>query len=307
MDRFNTDNISPGYTVSVEEFTKKCKLKIAYNVKNSLRFSSVIVNRPGLMLAGYKNDFAERRIQIMGKTELGFLQENDTYLDLFFQRGFPCVILSRGYKPTENLLNAAKKYGHSIFLSNQGTLKLIEDISDYLNDLMAPTKSVHAVLMDIYGTGVLLLGKSSIGKSETALELIYRGHRLVADDSVILKRIGETIYGLSPDIIKHFMEIRGVGIIDVKAIYGAGSIIDRKKVELIIELEKWDENKEYERVGKIQKYEHVFGLKIPKLLIPVDAGRNLAVVIEVATRHFRLKQGGYNPCSIVHKRMEEEK
>lgn len=307
MDTLNMDNINPGFTVKVEDFCKSCNLEIAYNEKNELKFCSVIVNRPGLMLAGYKNDFAERRVQIMGKTEIGFLNQDDAYVDMFFQMNFPCVIVSRGLKPTESMLKSAKKHGHSIFLSEKETLNLIEDISAYLNDIMAPTKSVHGVLMDIYGTGVLITGKSSIGKSETALELIYRGHRLVADDSVILKRINDNIYGTSPEIIKHFMEIRGVGIIDIKAIYGEGSIIDRKKVGLIIELEKWDENKEYERVGKVQKYQQIFGVKIPKLLIPVDAGRNLAVVIEVATRDFRLKQGGHNPYRIVQKRMEEDK
>ena len=201
----------------------------------------------------------------------------------------------------------AEKYQKTIFLSHKDTLVLIEEITNYLNDLMSPTEAVHGVLMDIYGTGVLLLGKSSIGKSETALELVYRGHRLVADDSVILRRINDRVYGSSPEIIKNLMEIRGVGIIDIKAIYGAGSVIDRKRVELIIELEKWDENKEYERVGKVAKYQTILGIEIPKLVIPVDAGRNLAVVIEVASRDFRLKQSGYSPYSVVHSRMQEDK
>ncbi len=306
MDTLDIDNLHPGLTVVVKDFCKKCNLKIAHNRKQELEIHSVVVNRPGLMLAGYKNDFAERRIQIMGKTEIGFLQENDTNVEMFFQKNFPCVIISRGFKPTENMLRAAKEYGQTILISDEETLSLIERVSVYLSDLIALTKSVHGVLLDIFGTGVLLLGKSSIGKSEAALELIYRGHRLVSDDAVILKRVADRIYGTSPRIIKHFMEIRGVGIIDIKAIYGEGSIIERKRVELIIELESWDEDKEYERVGKEQKGELIFGVEIPKLIIPVNAGRNVATVVEVAVRDFRLKQAGHIPYAIVQKRMEEE-
>ncbi len=307
MDTLDLDKLHPGLTVVVKDFCRKCNLKIAYNQEKELVIHSVVVNRPGLMLAGYKNDFAERRVQIMGKTEIGFLQENDTYVDMFFQKNFPCVIVSRKFKPTEAMLRSAKEYGRTILLSDDETLTAIEKVSTYLHEKIALSKSVHGVLMDIYGTGVLLLGKSSIGKSETALELIYRGHRLVADDAVILRRVDDVIYGVSPSIIKHFMEIRGVGIIDIKAIYGEGSIIDRKRVDLIIELEKWDEIKEYERVGKVHKSEQIFGVEIPKLLIPVNIGRNIATVIEVAVRDFRLKQSGHNPFAIVQKRMEQDK
>lgn len=306
MDALDIDNINPGIKVVLKDFCKKCNLKIAYNRKQELEVHSVVVNRPGLMLAGYKNDFAERRVQIMGKTEMGFLQENDTYVEMFFQKNFPCVIISKGFKPTESMLRSAKEYEQTILLSDEETLSLIERVSDYLNDLIALTKSVHGVLLDIFGTGVLLLGESSIGKSEAALELIYRGHRLVSDDAVILKRVKDKVYGTSPTIIKHFMEIRGVGIIDIKAIYGEGSIIDQKRVELIIKLENWDKEKEYERVGREQIGEQIFGIEIPKLVIPVNAGRNVATVIEVAVRDFRLKQSGHIPYAIVQKRMEEE-
>ncbi|HHT83701.1 MAG: HPr(Ser) kinase/phosphatase [Christensenellales bacterium] len=304
---FNSDNIYPGVKVTPEEFAQKCDLKIFFNAGKEIELHSMIVNRPGLMLAGYKNDFAEKRVQLMGKTEIGFLQDNDKYIEAFFAKNIPCVVLSRGFLPSPKMKEMAEKYQKTIFLSHKDTLVLIEEITNYLNDLMSPTEAVHGVLMDIYGTGVLLLGKSSIGKSETALELVYRGHRLVADDSVILRRINDRVYGSSPEIIKNLMEIRGVGIIDIKAIYGAGSVIDRKRVELIIELEKWDENKEYERVGKVAKYQTILGIEIPKLVIPVDAGRNLAVVIEVASRDFRLKQSGYSPYSVVHSRMQEDK
>ncbi|MDD4316739.1 MAG: HPr(Ser) kinase/phosphatase [Clostridia bacterium] len=294
-------------TLTEEEFANCCALKIFYNAMSGVRLSSLTVNRPGLMLAGYKKDFAERRVQVMGRPEIGFLQQNTEYLDSFFQCDIPCVVISRGIKPTEEIIEAAKKYKKSVFVSSKKTSQVTEDISNCLIDLLGPTETAHGVLLDIYGTGVLLTGKSSIGKSETALELVYRGHRLVADDSVILKRINDTVVGTSPKIIKHFMEIRGVGIIDIKAIYGEGSIIDNKAVGLVIELEKWDDEKSYERVGNVQKYTHILGVKIPKLLIPVNAGRNVAVVVEVATRDYRLKISGHRASQIVNKRMEEDK
>lgn len=289
-----------------ERFAKELCLKIINSTKKDIKLTTVTVNRPGVMLAGYKNDFAEKRVQVLGRTEMGFLQSNNNFIDSFFECNIPCVIITSDLEPTKEIVQAAKKYGRSLFSSTQNTPQLIEDVEIYLNELMAPNQTLHGVLMDIYGTGVLLSGKSSIGKSETALELIYRGHRLVADDSVILKRINDTIYGTSPEIIKHFMEIRGVGIIDVKAIYGEGSVIDIKKVDLIVNLEKWDNKKVYERVGIARNYETLLGLKIPILLIPVVAGRNLAVVIEVATRDFRLKQSGHNAAEIVQKRMEKD-
>ncbi len=290
-----------------EEFAACCGLKIFYNAKSGVRLSSLTVNRPGLMLAGYQRDFAERRVQVMGRPEIGFLEQNTTYLDSFFQCDIPCVVITRGIKPTAEILEAAQKYKKSIFVTNKKASLVTEDISNCLNNLLGLTETAHGVLIDVYGTGVLLTGKSSIGKSETALELVYRGHRLVADDSVVLKRINDVIVGTSPKIIKHFMEIRGVGIIDIKAIYGEGSIIDKKIVELVIELEQWDEEKSYERVGEKQKYTHILGVKIPKLLIPVNAGRNLAVVVEVATRDFRLKKSGHKAAHIIHKRMECDK
>ncbi len=293
-------------TMTEEEFAACCNLKVFYNAKSGIRLSSMTINRPGLMLAGYKKDFAEKRVQVMGRPEIGFLEQNGSFLDGFFQCEIPCVVISRGIKPSETILDAAKKYKKSIFVSNKKTSIVTEDISNCLNDLLGLSETVHGVLLDVYGTGVLLLGKSSIGKSETALELVYRGHRLVADDSVILKRINDTIIGTSPKIIKNFMEIRGVGIIDIKAIYGEGSIIDKKSVELIIELEQWDDDKNYERVGDRQKYTHVLGVKIPKLLIPVNAGRNVAVVVEVATRDYRLKKAGHRASQIVQERMEED-
>lgn len=293
--------------ISEEQFAKELCLEVVYNPKKGIIFTTVNVNRPGVMLAGYKTDFAEKRVQVLGRTEMGFLESNNFFIDSFFECEIPCVIITAGIEPTKEILQAAKKYERSIFTSTKNTPQLIEDVAMYLNDRMAPSQAMHGVLMDVYGTGVLLEGESSIGKSETALELIYRGHRLVADDSVILKRINDHIYGTSPEIIQHFMEIRGVGIIDVKAIYGEGSVIDKKRVEIIIKLEKWDNQKVYERIGNVQKYELIMGVKIPILLIPVDAGRNLAVVIEVATRDYRLKQAGHKPYEIVQKRMDKDK
>ena len=292
--------------VSEEKFCADCNLEIHYNSHKGIKLVSTNVNKPGLMLAGYNKDFAEERLQVMGRTELGFIESNDKYLDNFFSKEIPCIIIARGSVPPEKIMKVAKKYNRSVFVSKLKTTKLVEELSLYLNDILAPSESIHGVLLDIFGSGVLLQGKSSIGKSETALELVYRGHRLVADDSVNIKRTNDVIYGTSPKIIKHFMEIRGVGIFDIKVIYGEGSVIDRKRVELVIELENWDDEKVYERVGETQRYTEILGVKVPKLLIPVVAGRNLAVVIEVATRDFRLKQAGYNTAKVVQERMEKD-
>ena len=174
------------------------------------------------------------------------------------------------------------------------TTAVMNDLFFYLNEKLAPQTSMHGVLMDISGVGILLTGHSGIGKSETAMELIKRGHRLVADDSVIVKRVAGDLIGSSPEMIRYFMELRGIGIINIKNMYGSGSVLDRKEIELVVELENWDEEKVYDRLGDGSQYETILGVKVPKHTIPVKPGRNLSIIIEVAARNFRLKSMGYD-------------
>ena len=300
------------YTISEKDFLEMVNLEIFYSADASLNLSTICVNRPGLMFSGYDDYFAESRIQVVGKAEMSYLKmlslDRLRYiLDRFFSKNIPCLIMTRGIEPLPIMLELAKKYNRPIYSSKIITSKLISNLIYVLMKLLAPSTQKHGVLLDVFGTGVLLCGSSGIGKSETALELIHRGHRLVSDDVVDLKNVNDTILGTSPDVIKHFMEIRGVGIIDIRAIYGVGSIISEKKVDLLIQLEKWDEDKTYERVGLTLQEEDILGLKVPKLIVPVMPGRNLAIVIEVAARDFRLKKDGYNSASVLDQRLGEPK
>lgn len=197
----------------------------------------------------------------------------------------------------------AKKYKRPVFLSDEVTSTLDNELVMYLNDLLAPTTTSHGVLLDVYGVGVLITGKSGIGKSETALELIKRGHRLVADDAVIVKNIKNTILGSAPASIRYFMEIRGIGIIDIRNMYGVGSVAKEQEIELVIELELWDEQKNYERLGLGQLYYEILGKKIPSILLPVRPGRNLAIVVESAAMNHRLKERGFNAAEELNNRI----
>ena len=192
------------------------------------------------------------------------------------------------------MLEIASKYDIPIFKSNKLTSQLVNDLVTYLNRKLAPFTTIHGVLLEVSGIGVLITGHSGMGKSETAMELIHRGHRLIADDNVIAKRIQDEIIGTSPDNIMHFMEIRGVGIIDVRSMFGVGSVLREKSIDLVIELQAWEKDIEYDRLGIVSQFEDILGLEIPKLTMPVMPGRNLAIVVEVAARNERLKKLGFN-------------
>ena len=210
------------------------------------------------------------------------------------QGEIPCIILSRDLPVLPELAEEARKVKCPIFRSPKPTTDLMSDLYIHLNRVLAPTTRNHGVLMEVFGVGVLLTGKSGVGKSETAMELIKRGHRLIADDSVLIREITNELYGSAPDMIRYFMELRGIGIINVKSMYGSGSVLDEKKIDMEIEMERWQEGKEYDRVGDEGSTEEILGVKIPKIVIPVSPGRNLAIIIEVAARNFRLKSMGYD-------------
>src|SRR5690554_6767150 len=217
------------------------------------------------------------------------------HLDEFFSADLPCVIVTRGMEIPKYIVDCAVKYNCPLLRSHKATTILMNKLVNYLDSELAPRITRHGVLLDVYGEGVLLMGESGIGKSETALELIKRGHRLVADDAVEIKKVAENrLIGDSPELIRHYMEIRGIGIIDIKAMYGVGAVINNKAIDMVVYLEFWDNNKEYDRLGLTEEYMEILGVKLPKVILLVRPGRNLAIIVEVAVRNWRLKNLGYN-------------
>lgn len=252
------------------------------------------LNRPGLQMAGFFEYFAVNRIQLFGMVEMTYLQNLDPELkkerlDKYFASGVPCVLIGRNLTPPPEMMDAAKKYHAPILMSGLTTTKLSHKTTVYLDRVLAPSIARHAGLMDVYGVGILLMGDSGVGKSETALELVKRGHRLVADDVVeIIKLSDNQLVGQSPEVIRHMMEIRGLGIIDVRTLYGIGAVLVEKSIELAVNLELGDVPN-IDRLGLYDDYITLLGVKIPTITIPVRPGRNLAIIIEVAAMNFRLK------------------
>ncbi len=288
-------------SVMLDKFASDLNLEIVYTGRGVVTLASMSVERPGLQLAGdFFNYFDSRRIIVIGLAEYEYLRtfssdiRKEKLAKLFEYGELPCVILSRDLPALPELVETAKCFSCPLFRSTKMTTDLMSDLYIYLNRLLAPSVSEHGVLMEVFGVGILLTGKSGVGKSETAMELIKRGHRLIADDSVIIKEIANELYGTAPDIIRYFMELRGIGIINVKSMYGSGSVLDEKNIQLIIQLENWQQGKEYDRIGDEMSTASYFGIKVPKLTIPVSPGRNLAIIIEVAARNFRLKSMGYD-------------
>ncbi len=288
-------------SVMLDKFAYDLKLEIVYTGRGVVTLSSMSVERPGLQLAGgFFDYFDSRRVIMLGLSEYEYLrtftpEERKAKISSLLEHGeLPCIILSRDLPALPELVETAKQFSCPIFRSPKITTDLMSDLYIYLNRLLAPSVTEHGVLMEVFGVGILLTGKSGVGKSETAMELIKRGHRLIADDNVIIKEIANELYGTAPEIIRYFMELRGIGIINVKSMYGSGSVLDEKKIQLIIQLENWQQGKDYDRIGDETSTASYFGINVPKLTIPVSPGRNLAIIIEVAARNFRLKSMGYD-------------
>lgn len=289
----------------VEEFYLEQKEKMSLELvtgQEGLRSKITVpdINRPGLALAGYFDYFAYERIQVLGRTELSFLQgiEREHVRTIFrklLEWDVCCFIITQGLEPPEELLLAVQGRPVSVFKSTLPTTKLIAELTIYLEDKLAPETSMHGTLVDVFGVGVLILGKSGIGKSECALDLVERGHRLVADDLVDIKRTAERILmGSGPELIRHHMEIRGLGIINIKNLFGIGAIRDRKRIELVATIEEWDDKKEYDRLGLDELTYSILEVELPRIIIPVRPGRNLSIIIEVAAMNQRLKKSGHH-------------
>lgn len=287
--------------VSVTDLVKDLDLDVVYQPEGKEFFvTSQDVNRTGLALAGYFEYFSYDRIQIIGMGEYAYFKNIDKekrkqILDKLFSYEIPCLIVTRGLEIDEDIIEAAKKHEKMIISSDRNTTRFINVISNYLDKKLASRVTVHGVLVDVYGIGVLIKGESSIGKSETALELIQRGHRLVADDAVeIIKLDDNRLIGQAPELLKYYMEIRGIGIIDVRSLYGVGAIKNDKQIELVIQLEDWNQTKYYDRLGLDKEYEEILDLEVEKLVVPVKPGRNTAMIVEVAAMNFRQKVMGYD-------------
>ena len=268
------------------------------------------INRPALQLTGYLEHFANERVQIIGYVEYTYLmqlsdEERTFKYERFISSKIPCVIFSTMTRPSQDMIDLAYKYNVPTFVTERTTSSLMAEIIRWLGVQLAPCISIHGVLVDVYGEGVLITGESGIGKSEAALELIRRGHRLVTDDVVELRKVSDdTLVGSAPDITKHFIELRGIGIVDVKALFGALSVKDTQTIDLVIRLEDWDKDKEYDRLGLEENYTEYLGNKVVCHNIPIRPGRNLAVICETAAINHRQKKMGYNAAKELYTRVQ---
>ncbi len=275
------------------------------------KIRSAEIHRPGLAFSGYYDYFAYDRVQILGKTEVSFLYKLSTKqkkrnLDRFFSYKIPCIVVSKNQKVPDDFLKLAVQFGVPVFKSPLQTSKLVSQITVFIEDENAPAVSLHGTFVDVFGTGILLLGKSGIGKSECALELVERGHRLVADDIVYIKRQStDELLGSSSEKIQHHMEIRGLGIINVQSIFGVGAIRNQKRINMAVTLENWNQKKEYERTGLGHQEYEVLGISLPHLILPVRPGRNIPVLVEVAALNDRLKRMGDHSARDLNRKLIE--
>ena len=296
--------------VSIRDLAKDIDLEVVYmpdDVEYYVHYQDI--HRPGLQFAGYFEHFTYDRIQIVGRTEYTYFSHMDSdtrrnILDKFFSYEVPALIVSRGLTVKEDVIEMAKKHNRVVLATKRNTTRLINRLSSYLDSKLSPTTTIHGVLVDVFGVGVLIRGESSVGKSETALELVQRGHRLVADDAVEITKIDENLLiGQSPEVLRHFMEIRGIGIIDVRSMYGIGAVKDSKVIDIIIRLEVWNDNAYYDRLGLDKEYEEILGIDVEKLVVPVKPGRNTAMILEVAAMNFRQKRMGYDAAKEFTKKL----
>jgi HPr kinase/phosphorylase len=303
-------------SIAVEFFYHACeeRFKLSKLTDGDIGLQRIIrdrvIHRPGLALAGYTSLFTYNRVQVLGNTEMKYLRHLSTterikVLKKFFSFELPCVCLTTNNKPSKEFLELAQKKNIAVFITPLPTTKFAYFISDFLDDQFSPQIAIHGSFVDVYGVGLLFYGRSGIGKSEIALDLVERGHRLVADDIVMISRKGEGILmGSGTDLVKHFMEIRGLGIIDVKAIFGIRAIRFQKRVELIVNLEEWSSRKEYTRTGLHGSTVNILGVEIPFLRLPIFSGKNVTVISEVIALNYLCKHYGYDAPKVLATKLE---
>jgi len=300
------------YHVPLKDIIDLFKLEILYMPDNEVNVTCRDVNRPGLPLSGFYDHFEPQRIQIIGKVEYLYLQQIDREhrrerIRTFLSHEPVAVVITTNLELPEHTIDVAREFNTPLLRTSMNTSEFMQSLIYMLSHRLAPRITRHGVFVEVYGEGVFITGDSGIGKSEAAVELVKRGHRLIADDAVEIKKTNTTtVVGTSPALIKHYMELRGIGIIDVRRIFGTGAVKDSEKINLVIALEHWNEHKPYDRFGLETEYEDIMGVMVPKHTIPVKPGRNLAVVIEIAAMNQRLRKMGYNTAAEFEKKLMGE-
>ncbi|TJX15217.1 HPr(Ser) kinase/phosphatase [Tissierella creatinini] len=299
--------------ITLDRLIEELDFEVVYKSTDSasLKIYSTEITRPGLPIIGYFEKFAPERLQVIGSSEWNYINDLSEPLryesiDKYFSYPIPALIFSRNLEIFPEIIELAEKYNRTILRSDKATSKLISELIDHIDYSVAPATTIHGVLMEVYGIGVLLTGKSGLGKSETALELLMRGHRLISDDAVEIKRVEEQLRGESPKLTRYFMEIRGIGILDIERLYGIGSVKEYEYIDMMVELELWDENKVYDRIGLDEDTIEILGVNLPKVTIPIRPGRNTAMIVEVAARNNRQKRLGYNAAQVLNERIMSE-
>ena len=301
------------YKLPLKKVIEEFELEKIYETDDldSVMITNTDVNRPGLQMVGFFDYFDNNRIQIMGKVEFTYLEqfhadERAEKIEKLMSQHIPALIVTRGLQIFPEMIELAEKYNVPLLRSESGTSAFMSALIAYLNVQLAPCIVIHGVLVDVYGTGVLITGESGIGKSEAALELIKRGHRLVTDDVVEIRKINEhTLIGTSPDITRYFIELRGIGIIDVKTLFGVESIKETQQIDMVMKLEDWNKDREYDRLGLEEEYTEYLGNKVVCHSLPIRPGRNLAVIVEAAAVNHRQKKMGYNAAKELYRRVQE--
>ena len=290
------------YQVPLKELVEEFGLQVFFAASNYENVCLEVkdVARPGIQLVGYFDYFDARRLQVLGNVEISYLsklssQERRQVLEQLFSRRFPALLIARDLQPHEECVEMAKKYDVTLLRTKETTATVISDVISYLRAALAPRITRHGVLMEVYGEGLLLTGESGMGKSETAVELLKRGHRLIADDAVEIRKIsGNTLMGTAPAVIRNFVELRGIGIINVANIFGMGAIKKENQIDLVVNIVPWNSHEIYDRLGMEVQYTELMGVKIPTNTIPITPGRNLAIILEVAAMNNRQRKMGYN-------------
>lgn len=299
--------------VTVEQLAKENDLMIYSGAKylKERKITTSDISRPGLELSGYFDYYPQERIQLLGMTEISYAhkmpaEERKKVMERLCGPETPCFLISRYLSVPEEMEEAARKYNIPILRSKLPTTRLSAKLTDFLEARLAERKSLHGVLVDIYGLGVLITGESGVGKSETALDLIKRGHRLIADDRVeVYQKDEQTIVGSAPQILSHLLEIRGVGIIDIMNLFGAGAVRQSAGIDVIVHLENWSKDKQFDRLGSGEEYVQIFDVNLPKITIPVKVGRNMAIIIEAAAMNYRAKTMGYDATQAFERNLNQ--
>ena len=290
------------FSVRLAELVQQMHLSVEFRATDFEQIHLIVedVARPGIQLVGFYDHFEPLRIQVMGNVEMSYLSglepdQRRVVLEQLFSHRFPALLIARNLQPHPECLEMAKKYNVSLLRCQEATTSIIADIITYLRNALAPRITRHGVLMEVYGEGILLTGESGMGKSETAVELLKRGHRLIADDAVEIRKIsGNTLVGSAPAVVRNFVELRGIGIINVARLFGMGAVKTENQIDLVVDIVKWNSHDHYDRLGMDVQYTEILGVKIPTNTIPITPGRNLAIILEVAAMNNRQRKTGYN-------------